>query len=182
VVISRAGARVELPARFQLVTAMNPCPCGFRGHPRRACRCSPGSVERYRRRISGPLLDRIELRLELQPPELVELLPGSSSAKPAAGTSHLELTAAVRRGLALRSARQGPRRNADLSALELDEHAPLDAGSRTLLAHTAERRGLSARGLQALRRVARTVADLEGEPRIRREHLAEALAMRAEWP
>ena len=180
--ISRAGARIELPARFQLVAAMNPCPCGFRGDARRVCRCSPNTVDRYRRRISGPLLDRIELRLELQPPRIEELLPTDSAPPPAPGTSHAELVVAVRRGIEFSRARQGGRRNVDLDTDELDEYATLDSASRTLLAGTAEKRNLSARALQALRRVARTLADLEASERLHRRHLAEALGLRAEWP
>lgn len=180
VAISRAGARVELPARFQLVAAMNPCPCGFRGDSRRICRCSPDAVRRYRHRISGPLLDRIELRLELQPPRIEELLP--PVGPPAPGSSHAELREAVRAGLGSCRARQGGKRNADLDANELDEQARLGRGCRELLAATAGRRNLSARALQALRRVARTLADLDGSEGVERRHLAEALGLRAEWP
>jgi magnesium chelatase family protein len=183
VAIGRAGQRVDLPARFQLAAAMNPCPCGYRGHPQIPCRCSSPMLERYRRRISGPLLDRIELRLELLPPPVGELL-GSPAGRTDSGPSQAQLEDAVGRGLELTHARQGPGRNADLEGAELDTHAPLDHESRQLLEAAARRAHLSGRGVQALRRVARSLADLAGEETMIVEHLAQALALRGAglWP
>jgi magnesium chelatase family protein len=179
VAIGRAGQRIELPARFQLAAAMNPCPCGFRGHPQVPCRCSLPMIDRYRRRISGPLLDRIELRLELSPPRIEELLGGGPRAAPR-GTRHVELALAVERGRSLALERQGPRRNSALDARELDAFAALDGESRRLLEAASARRGLSGRAVQALRRVARTLADLGGCPVLGPAHLAQALALRGE--
>ncbi len=190
--ISRVQRQVELPARFQLVAAMNPCPCGYLGHPRRTCRCPPSFVERYRRRISGPLLDRIDLCVDVSPPSIEELAPAalavpSVTAAPASNgraqtprhsPCETELIESVRKASGRMIARQGTRRNTDLSAEELDRIAPLDDGSRALLLSHATRAGLSARALQSLRRVARTVADLEGVASVGTSHHAQAIALR----
>lgn len=180
ITICRAHGRLELPARFQLVAAMNPCPCGDRGRPGGSCRCSPMQVERYRRRISGPLLDRIDLRLELAPPPLVELARvRARTAEGSAAPSESELREAVGRALALSRARQGEKRNAELDAGELDRMVPLEPEAVALLEAASLRRGLSARALQSVRRVARSIADLAGEARVRAPRIAEALALRA---
>lgn len=177
VLISRAGRQLELPACFQLVCAMNPCPCGYLGHSRVPCRCPPAFVERYLRRISGPLLDRIELRVEVSPPTLDELAPQDGTSDPSPRGA--ELRAQVERAASLARERQGERSNAALDASELDHFAPLDARGRALLERAARSRGLSARALTALRRVARTLADLDAAPRVTADHLARALALRA---
>jgi len=180
VLISRANRRAELPARFQLVCAMNPCPCGYLGHPRVACRCPPSFVQRYRRRVSGPLLDRIDLRVELAPPSIEELLPASPRKQAHVRPSEAELRKQVAAATERARARQQVRPNNELDAAALDRVAPLDTAARELVARVGERRGLSARALQSLRRVARTLADLEGRPEVGAEHLAQALALRAE--
>jgi magnesium chelatase family protein len=177
VLISRAGRRLELPARFQLVAAMNPCPCGYQGHPRVPCRCPPAVVERYLRRLSGPLLDRIELRVEVRAPTLEELVPAAGSPAPAIRGAQLRQR--VVRAAQAAHERQGGRRNAALDAEELDRHAPLDGAGRALLERAARLRGLSARAVVALRRVARTLADLDERGAVSAEHLARALALRA---
>lgn len=192
IAISRATRRVELPSRFQLVAAMNPCPCGYLGHPRIPCRCPPRFVERYRHRISGPLLDRIDLCVEITPPtidELAPLSPGAGSpegAGPAApesiGLGQSDLALRVASAIERTRARQGARANAELTAADLDSMSPLCAGARKLLSVEAQRRGLSARALQALRRVARTIADLEGEASVSAAHHAQAIALRAAIP
>ena len=173
-ILARAAARLELPARFCLVAAMNPCPCGYRGHRIRRCRCSPFEVRRYRRRISGPLLDRIELRLDVPAPDLLSLARSTPPAE-----SEDTLRAAIALALRRRSARQGARCNADLEADELDRHVPLADGLRNLIRGAGERRVLSARAVQSLRRVARTLADLGDHDAVTEQHLAEALALRA---
>jgi magnesium chelatase family protein len=181
VLIARVARRVELPARFQLVAAMNPCPCGYLGHARTPCRCPPASVQRYRRRISGPLLDRIELIQEVQPASLDELAGAFESRPSADAGEHSEATliAHVRRARELALARGQRLPNARLDANDLDRHAPLDGESRQLLERASRARGLSARALQSLRRVARSVADLEGSVSLRPAHMAQALAMRS---
>jgi magnesium chelatase family protein len=151
--IARAGRRLELPARFLLVAAMNPCPCGYRGHGQRPCACAPADVGRDQRRVA-------ELAL---PP------PGAA----AACAARVEAAAARAR------ARQGPTWNARLDAAALDRVAPLDRASRRLLERAADRRGLSARAVQSLRRIARTLADLAADDAPGERHLAQALALRA---
>lgn len=180
VTISRADGRIELPARFQLVAAMNPCPCGYLGHARVPCRCPPAHVERYLRRLSGPLLDRIELRLELQAPEPGEL--HAPAASPAAEVAGVHLASRVAHAHVRRAARQGALSNAHLEVAELERFASLDAAARSLLEKAAARRALSARGLVAVRRVARTLADLDDADAVAPEHLARALALRAWGP
>ncbi len=183
VLVSRSARQVELPSRFQLVAAMNPCPCGYLGHRRVACRCPPTFVQRYRRRISGPLLDRIDLVVEVLPAEVDELALSPAALRelgqPAGALSEAQLVERVRAARALASERQGPRTNADLDADALDRCAPLAGPSRTLLERATRARSLSARAVQSLRRVARSVADLEGASEVRAEHLAQALALRA---
>ena len=177
ILISRAGRRVELPAAFQLVAAMNPCPCGYRGHPRIPCPCTARSVQRYRRRISGPLLDRIELRIEIAVPGLSELAPPDGAAP--LGPSARELCAAVAAARALQAERGQVVTNAELDPDALQRSARLDEESRALLGRAADRRALSARAVQSLRRVARSLADLEGSGALRAPHLAQALGLRA---
>jgi magnesium chelatase family protein len=190
VLISRAGRQIEMPARFQLVAAMNPCPCGYLGHPRIACSCPPTFVQRYRRRISGPLLDRIDMCVEITPPSVDELspraapngvFPFASEERGERAPVHGEasLRERVARAIERSSERQTSRRNSELLADELDRVAPLDAESRKLLSAAADRHGLSARAVQSLRRVARTIADLEASERVAAAHIAQALALRA---
>lgn len=176
IVISRAGRQLELPARLQLVAAMNPCPCGYRGHPRVPCPCSPQQIARYRSRISGPLLDRIDLRIELTAPTLDELGARDPSGS---GVTAAELEARVNRALELQRTRQGEQRNCVLDAAELDRWAPLDNAAKNLLGKVVRQRGLSARAVQSLRRVARTIADLDGVELTGTPHLAQALALRS---
>lgn len=180
VLLCRAGETLRLPSRFQLIAAMNPCPCGHAGNPRRPCRCTPHQVERYRQRISGPLLDRIDLHLELQAPEFHELLPASGSSPPPPGprgSELLERIEAARQGM---QARQGPRPNAELDADELDQWSRPEGQGLTLLQRAADKKGLGARALQSIRRVARTLADLEGCETPSTTHLAQAVALRSE--
>ncbi len=182
--IARAARRTTMPARFQLVAAMNPCPCGYHGHPRIPCHCPPASVRRYQQRISGPLLDRIDLRVHLQPAP-VEALVGVPQDSPPAASNGTALGAAVlsARTCALQRHTARPVQNAALLPAELDVVAPLDADALTLLQRAAEAQALSARAIQSIRRVARTVEDLQGQPGAARTHvgaaaLATALGLR----
>jgi len=186
--IARAGRRLSLPAAFQLVAAMNPCPCGYAGHPRVVCRCPPSAVRRYRQRISGPVLDRIDLRVALRPVPLEDLVPGTASpsgpaasagAGPSAGAGARLIDEA--RAARLRSVHREAQEaacNARLRSDELDAVAPLGRGPADLLRRAADGRQLSSRAVQSLRRVARTVADLAGRERIDTEAMATALALR----
>jgi magnesium chelatase family protein len=170
---------------------MNPCPCGYHGDPERECRCRPRHVARYRGRISGPLLDRIDLVIEVPRVATVELLPGSAVAmstnpsapgQAAASAGSLAMSAAALRAQ-VHAAREHQQRragclNARLGVAELGVHCALDAAGTRLLAAGAERLGLSGRGLHRVLRVARTIADLEGSEAIVAGHLAEALQLR----
>ena len=177
VTISRARATVVFPADFQLVAAMNPCPCGYAGHPRIPCRCAPGSVRRYRQRISGPLLDRVDIRVELQPapPDLIV-----GAAGPCPSPQGRRVAGEVRAARARAAARLAgaPVLNAALGPDALDEVAPLRGKARTVLERAARRDQLSSRALQSTRRVARTAADLRGAAEVGPEDVATDLALR----
>jgi magnesium chelatase family protein len=171
VILSRAGHTVRYPAEFQLVAAMNPCPCGFLGDARRACLCGDEQLIRYRRRVSGPLLDRIDLHVDV-PAVPCDRLQG-------AGTG--ESTAEV--SLRVRAARERQRdrgsQNARLRGGALRRHCGLDLAAREVLSRAAQRLGLSARAHDRILRVARTIADLEGAARVEARHLLEAVQYRA---
>ncbi len=169
--VCRARASVTFPARFLLVGAMNPCPCGEGSMPG-ACRCTEAARARYARRISGPILDRFDLRVPLSRPDVSELLggpPGEDSATVAARVAEARARAVFR----------GVRANAELPAHRLDETAPLSAGAEALLERRLRMGALSARGLHRVRRVARTLADLDGVPgALGSGHVAAALELR----
>ena len=179
VTISRAAMQVEYPARFQLIAAMNPCPCGFLGEPSGNCRCAPPEIARYRARISGPLLDRIDLRVTvpaLSSAELLDdVLPDSRQTSAlAAAQVHAARARQFQRAGAL---------NADLAARDLQVYCALDRHCRRLLAHAREKLGMSARSVHRVLRVARTIADLAAPGTqtmspILAAQLAEALQLR----
>ncbi|HEX7047698.1 MAG TPA: YifB family Mg chelatase-like AAA ATPase, partial [Gammaproteobacteria bacterium] len=171
IVISRAARQAEFPARFQLIAAMNPCPCGYHGDPAGRCRCTSEQIQRYRGRLSGPLLDRIDLHVE------VPRLAGSTLSRLAPG----EPSAVVRERVALARERQlqrAGRPNARLEGEALRRDAALPDAAQQLLDEAAERFGLSARAHDRIRRVARTIADLARSETISRAHVAEAVAYR----
>ncbi len=175
VMVARANAHVKYPCRFMLVAAANPCKCGYLTDPARACSRAPVCGEDYLGRISGPLLDRFDLRIEVPPVGFTDLdLPpsGDSSATVAARVE------AARTVQAERFEGMEPRQNADMEGKLLEEIAAPDAEGKELLLKAAERFGLSARAYHRILRVARTIADLEGAPDIRRPHVAEALSFR----
>ena len=176
VAISRAALQVDYPACFQLIAAMNPCPCGYLGEPTGRCRCAPPEIARYRARISGPLLDRIDLRVEVPVVNSDELLGERTPADTAMTSAHAARLVRATRETQL--ARAG-KLNAELSGSELQDVSRLDRPCRLLLAQARTRLALSARGVHRVLRVARTIADLEGPSgALRATHLAEALQLR----
>ena len=172
VTVSRAARTAEFPARFQLVAAMNPCPCGWAGDPSGRCRCGPDLVRRYRSRVSGPLLDRIDLHVHVPrlPPQ--DLRPDAPDG---------ESTAAVQARVVGARARQLGRcgkPNARMGQAETMAHCRLSTRDQALLERAVERLQLSARSLHRILRVARTIADLAESEAIETSHLTEALGYR----
>ena len=187
VVVARANAHVRYPARVQLVAAMNPCRCGVGGLGRGACGKAPRCQQAYQGRVSGPLLDRIDLTVEVPPVTAADLaLP-----PPSEGSAEVAARVAAARDVQTRRAQaagEGPGTgnpsplNARAEGAWLDHIAALDAPAKALLARAAEARGLTARGWTRTIRLARTIADLEGEAGVRRAHVAEALIYRRVGP
>ncbi|MBW7921528.1 MAG: YifB family Mg chelatase-like AAA ATPase [Rubellimicrobium sp.] len=176
VVVARANAHVRYPCRFMLVAAANPCRCGHLTDADRACSRAPGCGEDYLGRISGPLMDRFDLRIEVPAVTLADL------DLPAAGEESATIAARVARARAVQAARYADqpraRVNADVEGRLLDAVATPDAGGRAMLSRAADRMGLSARGYHRVLRVARTIADLDGSDAVRQPHVAEALSYR----
>ncbi len=172
ILISRAGRQAEFPACFQLICAMNPCPCGRGGDASGECGCSADQVRRYRDRVSGPLLDRIDLQVTVPRPPPGVLRPGSANGEPSEAVRRR--VEAARRIQAERTGRL----NARLNAREVAHHCRLEAKSWDLLTTAAERRRLSPRACHRMLKVARTIADLEGSAAIALDHLAEALSLK----
>jgi magnesium chelatase family protein len=175
VTIARAARTAIFPARFVLVAAMNPCPCGYAGDERRACRCSPAQVARYRGRLSGPLRDRIDLIVD------VPAVPVTAIADSAPGESSESVRTrvlAARERQHQRYSAGGPRTNAELRGPRLSEACRIDGDGRALLRKAVTRFGLSARGYDRVLKVARTIADLDGVDAVAMPHVAEALQYR----
>ena len=174
IVISRAARQSTFPAQFQMVAAMNPCPCGYVGDPRQRCHCTPDQILRYRSRISGPLLDRIDICVEVPQVPLADL-GGPRSGQDEDSATVRERVFKARRQSLMRAGRP----NAEISTLELERDCALGPAERRWFETALERLGLSARAYHRVLRVARTIADLDGGvPLLEREHLAEALQYR----
>ncbi|WP_315765193.1 YifB family Mg chelatase-like AAA ATPase [Sphingomonas sp. Y38-1Y] len=177
--VARANAHVTFPARVQLIAAMNPCRCGHLGDPALACARAPKCAADYQAKVSGPLLDRIDLHVEVAPVTAADLVlppPAEGSAEVAARV------AAARRVQTLRYNGTPARTNAEAEGTLLDAHAAPDEPGRALLAQAAEATRISARGYTRVLRVARTIADLAGAERVGRLHVAEALSYRRSAP
>jgi len=177
ITISRAKFTVEYPASFMLISSMNPCPCGFYNHPEKECVCAPGNIQRYLNKISGPLLDRIDIHIEVVPVSYDEL----SEVKPA------ESSESIRERVISAREKQSERFrdkdqvycNAQMSSKLIREHCEIDTAGKALLKKAMEKLGLSARAYDRILKVSRTIADLEGTEKIQSYHLAEAIQYRS---
>ena len=173
IVISRANTQVEFPANFQLVAAMNPCPCGYYGDKSGRCHCRPEQIKRYQEKLSGPLLDRIDLHVT------VPALPASDLQSVQTGESSATVRERVIHAYQRQQVRQNKLNN-ELSPSELDVFAQLGAAESQILAMAQSRLNLSARGYHRVLRVARTIADLAGSDHIQTPHLTESLSYRSQ--
>ncbi|MFR9533907.1 MAG: YifB family Mg chelatase-like AAA ATPase [Rikenellaceae bacterium] len=177
ITISRARYSVEYPANFTLVASMNPCPCGYYNHPTRECSCAPGSVHRYMNRISGPLLDRIDLHIEVTPVAITDMtrerVEESSEAVRARVVKAREIQTLRFKGI------EGVHTNSMMNSKMLREYCPLDARARGMLEKAMERLNLSARAYDRIIKVARTIADLAGVEDITTAHISEAISYRS---
>ena len=171
ITISRAARQADFPARFQLIAAMNPCPCGYLGHPTQACRDTPDQIARYRGRISGPLLDRIDIQISVPALTQDELMQAG------AGEPSAAMRARVEAARARQMQRQG-KPNAALGTQEIEQFCRLDAAGETLLKQAIARLNLSARAYHRVLKLARSVADLADSEAITPAHLAEAIQYR----
>ena len=172
IIISRAARRAEFPARFQLVAAMNPCPCGYAGDPSGRCNCTGEQIQKYRARVSGPLLDRIDVQIQVPRQPASVLRHSAADEEPSEAVAKRVLAARQRQ-----LARQGVP-NAGLSQRAIRKHCGLKPDDEVLLETACERLRLSARSYHRILKLARTLADLEGAEAIGTPHLTEAIAYR----
>lgn len=178
VTISRARFSVEYPSSFMLIASMNPCPCGFHNHPRKKCECGPGEVQRYLNKISGPLLDRIDLHVEVTPVDYDELL-----SRPRSTLKSKDIRERVIQARLVQQARFANHKqlhsNSQMGSNELREYAALNSSGNEMIKNAMKRLNLSARAYDRILKVARTIADLDGKSDIGNEHLAEAIHYRS---
>jgi magnesium chelatase family protein len=177
VTLSRARASLTFPGRCMVAAAMNPCPCGYLGDPKGSCVCTPPQIARYRSRLSGPLLDRLDLQVSVPALAFSELSAAPEGEDSQTVRSRVNAARALQ-GARLKGAGPGLYCNAQMGPKEIREHCALDADGAALLEGVSRRMGLSARSFDRILKVARTIADLEGEGRVRTRHLAEAVQYR----
>lgn len=177
VTISRAKITVDYPASFMLVASMNPCPCGYYNHPEKECVCSPGVVKSYLNRISGPLMDRIDLHIEVTPVAFTDLAKAPSGEK-SNDVRQRVITARKKQSLRFQNHHK-IYSNAQMSSKDLETYCKLDDSGKSLLRTAMEKLNLSARAFDRIIKVARTIADLEEKENIETEHLAEAIQYRS---
>jgi magnesium chelatase family protein len=176
VTISRAAVSVTFPSRFMLAAAMNPCPCGYFGDPTRECHCTPPMIQRYVSKISGPLLDRIDIHIEVPAVKYKELRAPSSSEESAAVRGRV--IAARERQVERFRAEKKTYANAQMMSKMIRKHCMISADGEKLLENAITRLGLSARAHDRILKVARTIADLDGGAGIEPKHLSEAIQYR----
>ncbi|MDQ6828542.1 MAG: ATP-binding protein, partial [Gemmatimonadota bacterium] len=180
VVIARAGHAIQFPARFALVGAMNPCPCGYASDVSRPCQCAEADIARYRARLSGPVADRIDMHVFVGSVPLHALSSGGSAERSAIVRERVERARAIQRARFAKVS--GVDANAHAPVRVLESAAALAPAAQTLLSRAAERLGVSARGYHRVIRVARTIADLDGAAGVEEPHIAEALRYRPTVP
>jgi magnesium chelatase family protein len=175
VTISRAATSLTYPSNFMLLAAMNPCPCGYFADPKHTCRCSHQQIHRYRSKISGPLLDRIDIHVEVPAVPYKDLMQESNA----------ESSAAIRQRVAdcrsiqsRRFARAKIYCNAQMGSRHIKKHCQIDEASRNLLESAIDKLGLSARAFNRILKIARTIADLQAEPSLQVDHISEAIQYR----
>jgi magnesium chelatase family protein len=177
ITISRAKFTVEYPASFMMVSSMNPCPCGYYNHPEKECVCTTGMVQKYLNKISGPLLDRIDIHIEVVPVPFNKL----SEIQPSENSETIRKRVIAAREIQSERFKNSPEvyANAQMSSKQIRTYCPIDEAGQGLLKNAMERLGLSARAYDRILKVSRTIADLAGTENIKPEHLAEAIQYRS---
>ncbi len=176
VAIARAKMSVQFPARFMLMASMNPCPCGFYNHPQKECQCSPGTIQKYMHKISGPLLDRIDLHIEVSPVQYEELRGKDESDTSATIAKRVQKAREIQfQRFALE---EGVYTNAQMNSSQLKKFCAISSEAETLLKNAMEQFQLSARAFDRILKVSRSIADLEGKENIEINHLSEAIQYR----
>ena len=175
VIISRLHSKVEYPSNFMLIASMNPCPCGYYGSEEKVCKCSEQSIERYLNRISGPLLDRIDLHVEVKPVKYQKL---DSDTKPETSSKIKQRVNRARRIQYLRYKNTGIYSNSELTPQMIEKYCKIDEQSKRILEQAFNKLGLSARAYSRILKVARTIADLEEKEKIEKQHILEAIQYR----
>jgi magnesium chelatase family protein len=177
ITISRAKFSVDYPASFMLITAMNPCPCGYYNHPHTECQCGPGNVQKYLNRISGPLFDRIDIHIEVIPVPFKEL----TNSRPSEKSETIRARVIEARQIQEKRFEGSPgiHCNAQMSSKQLHKVCHLDDACNAILKVAMEKLGLSARAFDRIIKVSRTIADIDKQPEIKAEHMAEAIQYRS---